>query len=96
MFGYYGQNGPRDRSGGYASDHGGIPASGPAGLRGTGAHGINLWSRLFADIPMLIDLYKARKLKLDELLTQRYPFSQINEAYEALERGEGIRSVVTF
>lgn len=48
------------------------------------------------DIPMLMNLYKAGKLKLDELLTRRYPFSQINEAYEALERGEGIRSVVTF
>jgi S-(hydroxymethyl)glutathione dehydrogenase / alcohol dehydrogenase len=48
------------------------------------------------DIPMFIDLYKAGKLKLDELLTRRYPFSQINEAYEALERGEGLRSVVTF
>ncbi len=48
------------------------------------------------DIPMLINLYRAGRLKLDELLTRRYPFSQINEAYEALERGEGLRSVVTF
>jgi S-(hydroxymethyl)glutathione dehydrogenase/alcohol dehydrogenase len=48
------------------------------------------------DIPMLINLYRAGKLKLDELLTGRYPFSQINEAYEALERGEGLRSIVTF
>jgi S-(hydroxymethyl)glutathione dehydrogenase/alcohol dehydrogenase len=45
---------------------------------------------------MLINLYQAGKLKLDELLTARYPFSQINEAYEALERGEGLRSIVTF
>ena len=48
------------------------------------------------DIPMLINLYRAGKLKLDELLTRRYPFSQINEAYEALARGEGLRSIVTF
>jgi len=53
-------------------------------------------SRPWIDIPMLINLYQAGKLKLDELLTARYPFSQINEAYEALERGEGLRSVVTF
>jgi S-(hydroxymethyl)glutathione dehydrogenase / alcohol dehydrogenase len=53
-------------------------------------------ARPLIDIPMLINLYKAGKLKLDELLTRRYPFSQINEAYEGLERGEGIRSVVTF
>lgn len=53
-------------------------------------------SRPRIDIPMLINLYRAGKLKLDELLTARYPFSQINEAYEALERGEGLRSIVTF
>ncbi len=48
------------------------------------------------DIPRLIDLYRAGKLKLDELLTRAYPFEQINEAYQALERGEVARSVVTF
>ncbi|MBI2207189.1 MAG: Zn-dependent alcohol dehydrogenase [Candidatus Rokubacteria bacterium] len=48
------------------------------------------------DIPMLIDLYRAKKLKLDELLTRSYPFEEINEAYAALERGEVARSVVTF
>ncbi|MBI1736721.1 MAG: Zn-dependent alcohol dehydrogenase [Candidatus Rokubacteria bacterium] len=48
------------------------------------------------DIPKLIDLYRAGKLKLDELLTRSYPFKEINEAYEALERGEVARSVVVF
>ncbi len=48
------------------------------------------------DIPRLIDLYRAGKLKLDELLTRSYPLTQINAAYEALERGEVARSVVTF
>lgn len=53
-------------------------------------------SRPRVDIPRLIDLYRSGKLKLDELLTRRYPFEQINHAYEALERGEVARSVVTF
>ena len=53
-------------------------------------------SRPRTDIPKLIDLYRAGKLKLDELLTRRYPFAEINEAYAALERGEVARSVVTF
>jgi NDMA-dependent alcohol dehydrogenase len=53
-------------------------------------------SRPRIDIPRLIDLYRAGKLKLDELLTRTYPFEQINEAYAALERGEVARSVVTF
>ena len=48
------------------------------------------------DILKLIDLYRAGKLKLDELLTRSYPLTQINAAYEALERGEVARSVVTF
>ncbi len=53
-------------------------------------------SRPRTDIPRLIGLYRAGKLKLDELLTRTYPFEQINQAYEALERGEVARSVVTF
>ncbi|HSB71736.1 MAG TPA: Zn-dependent alcohol dehydrogenase [Candidatus Methylomirabilis sp.] len=48
------------------------------------------------DILRLIDLYRAGKLKLDELLTRSYPIEQINDAYAALERGEVARSVVTF
>ncbi|MBI3455745.1 MAG: Zn-dependent alcohol dehydrogenase [Candidatus Rokubacteria bacterium] len=48
------------------------------------------------DVPRLLDLYVAGKLKLDQLLTRTYPLEQINEAYEALERGETARSVVTF
>ena len=53
-------------------------------------------SRPRIEIPQLIGLYRAGKLKLDELLTRKYPFDQINQAYEALERGEVARSVVTF
>jgi len=53
-------------------------------------------SRPRIDILKLIDLYRAGKLKFDELLTRTYPFQRINEAYEALERGEVARSVVTF
>jgi S-(hydroxymethyl)glutathione dehydrogenase/alcohol dehydrogenase len=53
-------------------------------------------SRPWIDIPMLMNLYTAGKLKLDELLTRKYPFAEINDAYDALERGEGLRSIVTF
>jgi len=48
------------------------------------------------DIPRLIDLYRAGSLKLDELLTRSYPIEEINQAYDALESGETLRSVVTF
>lgn len=48
------------------------------------------------DIPRLARTYREGKLKLDELLTRRYPLEQINEAYAALDRGEVARSVVVF
>jgi NDMA-dependent alcohol dehydrogenase len=48
------------------------------------------------DIPRMIDLYRGGSLKLDELLTHRYPIEEINEAYDALQSGETLRSVVTF
>ena len=48
------------------------------------------------DIPWLMDLYRARKLKLAELLTRTVPLEQIDEACEGLERGEDARSVVAF
>ncbi len=53
-------------------------------------------SRPWIDIPKLMALYSCGKLKLEELLTRRYPFAEINEAYEALERGEVARSILTF
>jgi NDMA-dependent alcohol dehydrogenase len=48
------------------------------------------------DAPRLLNLYKAGKLKLDELISREYPLDQINEAFEALERGEVARSIVRF
>ena len=48
------------------------------------------------DIPRLVELYQAGRLKLDELITARYPLEQINEAIEAMERGEALRNVIVF
>lgn len=46
------------------------------------------------DLLRLIDLHRAGRLMLDELLTRTYPLSGINEAYAALENGEVARSLV--
>lgn len=46
------------------------------------------------DIPELIRLYRAGRLKLDELVTARYPFERINDAMDAARRGDGLRNVV--
>jgi Zn-dependent alcohol dehydrogenase len=48
------------------------------------------------DIPKLVSLYNAGRLKLDELITARYPLSKINEAIESLEKGKALRNVIIF
>lgn len=53
-------------------------------------------TRLNIDIPRLASLYRRNRLRLDELVTARYPFDQINEAIEMSERGEAVRNLVTF
>jgi NDMA-dependent alcohol dehydrogenase len=46
------------------------------------------------DIPKLLGLYREGQLKLDELITRRYPLEGINDGYEAMRQGENIRGVV--
>jgi S-(hydroxymethyl)glutathione dehydrogenase/alcohol dehydrogenase len=53
-------------------------------------------TQLQTDIPKLVGLYKAGILKLDELITARYPLDRINEAVEAVEKGKALRNVITF
>jgi S-(hydroxymethyl)glutathione dehydrogenase/alcohol dehydrogenase len=48
------------------------------------------------EFPRLLDLYKAGKLKLDELVTRRFPLDEVNGAFDALGHGEVARSVLTF
>ncbi len=48
------------------------------------------------DVPLLLNLYTAGKLKLDELITREYPIEDINEAFAALQRGEVARSIIRF
>jgi Zn-dependent alcohol dehydrogenase len=48
------------------------------------------------DAPKLLSLYKSGKLKLDELISREYPLEQINDAFDALRKGEVARSIVKF
>ncbi len=48
------------------------------------------------DFPLLLDLYVAGKLKLDELISKEYRLNQLNEAYDAMLTGEVARGVVVF
>lgn len=46
------------------------------------------------DIPRLHGLYRAGQLKLDELITARYPLADINRGYQDLDEGRLIRGVI--
>ncbi len=47
------------------------------------------------DILRQIDLYRAGRLKLDELVTRRYALAEINDAVTDLLEGRNIRGVIT-
>lgn len=48
------------------------------------------------DIPYLIALYRQGRLKLDELVTNRFPLSQIGEAIASAKSGQARRNVIMF
>lgn len=47
------------------------------------------------DVPRLIGMYQAGKLKLDELITNRYTMAQVNEGYQDMLDGKNIRGIIT-
>lgn len=53
-------------------------------------------ARVRIDVPRIVDLYRGGRLKLDELISGRYPLERINEAVAAVERGEALRNVIVF
>ena len=53
-------------------------------------------SNIIQDIPRYVKLYKAGRLKLDELITARYPLEKINDAIASLRTGEALRNVIMF
>jgi S-(hydroxymethyl)glutathione dehydrogenase/alcohol dehydrogenase len=49
-----------------------------------------------SDIPRLLEMYRAGALKLDELITERYPLEGINDGYQAMRDGTNIRGVIVY
>ncbi|MBB3085560.1 S-(hydroxymethyl)glutathione dehydrogenase/alcohol dehydrogenase [Geodermatophilus sabuli] len=47
-------------------------------------------------MPMLLGMYRAGKLKLDELVTTTYSLDQINEGFDDMRNGRNIRGVIHF
>ena len=48
------------------------------------------------DVPKIVDWYMDGKIQIDPMITHTMPLEEINNAFELMERGESIRSVVLF
>ncbi len=48
------------------------------------------------DVPSIVALYREGRLKLDELITRRYPLEAINEALASSRSGAALRNVIVF
>ena len=48
------------------------------------------------DMPLLIDLYMQKRLKIDELVSRRIKIEDVNTAFDAMEKGEVARSVIVY
>jgi S-(hydroxymethyl)glutathione dehydrogenase / alcohol dehydrogenase len=48
------------------------------------------------DIPLLLSMYQAGKLNLDDMVTRRYSLEQINEGYQDMLEGRNIRGVICY
>lgn len=53
-------------------------------------------TRLRIDIPKLINLYQNGRLKLDELVSNRYPLAEINRAIAEVKQNKVLRNVIVF
>jgi len=53
-------------------------------------------ARTREDLPRLVTLYRAGKLRIDELITRRYALEEANEAFRALASGELARGLIMF
>jgi S-(hydroxymethyl)glutathione dehydrogenase/alcohol dehydrogenase len=74
-----------------------VSLPGPAFLSEKGIIGSFYGStRQTYDMPWLMELYRQKRLKIDELITKRVRLDEINEAYETLKRGEVNRQVIVF
>ena len=48
------------------------------------------------DVPKIVDWYMDGRIRIDELITHQMPPEKINDAFDLMQQGESIRSVVLF
>jgi len=61
-------------------------------IQGTVLGGCNLRD----DIPRIINLYKAGRFQLDELISHRYSLEEIGEGYQQMHHGNVMRAVIDY
>ena len=49
-----------------------------------------------SDVPRIVDWYMEGKINIDDLITHQFQLENINEAFDVMHAGEGIRSVVVY
>jgi Zn-dependent alcohol dehydrogenase len=53
-------------------------------------------TRLQVDVPRYVEIYRAGRLKLDELVSECFPLERVNEAVESSKSGGALRNVIVF
>lgn len=48
------------------------------------------------DFPRIARAYLAGALQIDSLITRRIELDDVNDAFDAMRRGEGTRSIIVF
>jgi S-(hydroxymethyl)glutathione dehydrogenase / alcohol dehydrogenase len=48
------------------------------------------------DIPLLLSMYQAGRLNLDDMITRQYTLEQINEGYQDMLSGRNIRGIIRY
>ena len=49
-----------------------------------------------SDVPRIVDWYMDGKIEIDPMITDTLPLDQINNAFDLMHHGNGIRTVITF
>jgi S-(hydroxymethyl)glutathione dehydrogenase/alcohol dehydrogenase len=48
------------------------------------------------DVPRIVDWYMEKKIAIDDLITHTMPLEKINDAFDLMQKGESIRSIVVY
>jgi S-(hydroxymethyl)glutathione dehydrogenase/alcohol dehydrogenase len=53
-------------------------------------------NRMRVDMPRIVELYMQGRLHLDEWITKKIKLEEINEGFDLIRQGNGMRSVIDF